>query len=166
MSQTAIWRVFSSGLSVTCTSVQRRRHDWRLVLDLGNCESGKPLFEKMGGFIVKQYSFMTWRGPDYAKLLPRCLAGAFRLKRPHPAVTPEVASRFGTPPPDAFTIAPALVQPTSRGSVRLASGNFQDAAVIDGNYLLKWSRMNTYKKTWGGRWTSALILLRSRRIVP
>jgi choline dehydrogenase len=52
-----------------------------------------------------------------------------------PVVTPEVASRFGTPPPDAFTIAPALVQPTSRGSVRLASDNFQDAAVIDGNYL-------------------------------
>src|SRR5260221_2100569 len=56
---------------------------------------------------------------------------------PHqlPVVTPEVASRFGTPPPDSFTIAPALVQPTSKGSVRLASDNFQDAAVIDGNYL-------------------------------
>jgi choline dehydrogenase len=52
-----------------------------------------------------------------------------------PVVTPEVASRFGTPPPDVFTIAPALVQPTSRGAVRLASNNFQDAAVIDGNYL-------------------------------
>jgi choline dehydrogenase len=52
-----------------------------------------------------------------------------------PAVSPEVASRFGTPPPDAFTIGPALVQPTSIGSVRLASDNFQDAAVIDGNYL-------------------------------
>jgi choline dehydrogenase len=52
-----------------------------------------------------------------------------------PVVTPEVASRFGTPPPDAFTIAPALVQPTSTGFVRLASNNFQDAAVIDGNYL-------------------------------
>jgi choline dehydrogenase len=52
-----------------------------------------------------------------------------------PAVTPEVASRLGTPPPDAFTIAPALVQPTSTGSVRLASNNSQDAAVIDGNYL-------------------------------
>ncbi len=56
---------------------------------------------------------------------------------PHqlPVVTPEVASRFGTPPPDAFTIAPALVQPTSIGSVRLAGNSFQDAAVIDGNYL-------------------------------
>ena len=43
-----------------------------------------------------------------------------------PVVTPEVASRFGTPPADAFTIAPALVQPTSIGSIRLASGNFQD----------------------------------------
>ncbi len=52
-----------------------------------------------------------------------------------PVVTPEVASRFGAPPPDAFTIAPALMQPTSKGSVRLAGGNFQDAAVIDGNYL-------------------------------
>jgi choline dehydrogenase len=52
-----------------------------------------------------------------------------------PVVTPEVASRFGAPPQDAFTIAPALVQPTSVGSVRLASKNFQDAAVIDGDYL-------------------------------
>jgi choline dehydrogenase len=52
-----------------------------------------------------------------------------------PAVTPEAAARFGTPPADAFTIAPALVQPTSRGTVRLASNNFQDAAGIDGNYL-------------------------------
>jgi choline dehydrogenase len=52
-----------------------------------------------------------------------------------PAVTPEAAARFGAPPADAFTIAPALVQPTSRGVVRLASNNFQDAAVIDGNYL-------------------------------
>jgi choline dehydrogenase len=52
-----------------------------------------------------------------------------------PVVTPEVALRFGTPPPDSFTIAPALVQPTSKGSVRLASDKFQDAAVIDGNYL-------------------------------
>jgi choline dehydrogenase len=52
-----------------------------------------------------------------------------------PAVTPEAAARFGSPPQDAFTIAPALVQPTSRGSVRLASANFQDSAVIDGNYL-------------------------------
>src|SRR6266702_373903 len=52
-----------------------------------------------------------------------------------PVVTPEVAERFRTPPPDSFTIAPALVQPTSKGSVRLASNNFQDAALIDGNYL-------------------------------
>src|ERR1700732_2380632 len=52
-----------------------------------------------------------------------------------PAVTPETAARFGKPPADAFTIAPALVQPTTRGTVRLASNNFQDAAMIDGNYL-------------------------------
>src|SRR5580698_2766930 len=52
-----------------------------------------------------------------------------------PIATPEAAARFGVLPADAFTIAPALVQPTSRGSVRLASNNFEDAAVIDGNYL-------------------------------
>jgi choline dehydrogenase len=52
-----------------------------------------------------------------------------------PAVTPEVAARYGAPPADAFTISPALVQPTSTGSVRLASNNFQDAAVVDCNYL-------------------------------
>jgi choline dehydrogenase len=52
-----------------------------------------------------------------------------------PAVTHECAARFGAPPADAFTIAPALVQPTSRGSVRLASANWQDAVIVDGNYL-------------------------------
>src|ERR1700752_2046120 len=52
-----------------------------------------------------------------------------------PIATPEAAARFGALPEDAFTIAPALVQPTSRGSVRLASNNFQDGALIDGNYL-------------------------------
>jgi choline dehydrogenase len=52
-----------------------------------------------------------------------------------PAVTPDAATRFGTPPADAFTIAPALVRPTSRGSVRLVSDRFQDAPVIEGNYL-------------------------------
>ena len=52
-----------------------------------------------------------------------------------PAVTPEVAARFGAPPADAFVIAPALVQPTSKGFVHLASNNFLDAPVINGNYL-------------------------------
>jgi choline dehydrogenase len=51
------------------------------------------------------------------------------------AVTPEAAARFGTPPTDAFTIAPALVQPSSRGQVRLASANWRDPAIIDANYL-------------------------------
>jgi choline dehydrogenase len=51
------------------------------------------------------------------------------------AVTPESAARFGAPPPDAFTIAPALVQPTSRGQVRLASSNPADTLIIDANYL-------------------------------
>src|SRR5258706_4664187 len=52
-----------------------------------------------------------------------------------PAVTPETAARFGAPPQDAFTIAPALVQPTSTGSVRLASNKFQDAPIVYANHL-------------------------------
>src|SRR5258707_14214620 len=52
-----------------------------------------------------------------------------------PALTPEAAARFGSPPTDAFTIAPGLVQPASRGSVRLVSDRFQDPAAIDANYL-------------------------------
>jgi choline dehydrogenase len=52
-----------------------------------------------------------------------------------PAVTPEAAARFGTPPADTFVIAPALVRSESRGTVRLASSDWQDPLIIDGNYL-------------------------------
>jgi choline dehydrogenase len=52
-----------------------------------------------------------------------------------PALTPEAAARFGAPPADTFVIAPALVRPESRGTVRLASSNWQDPIVINGNYL-------------------------------
>jgi choline dehydrogenase len=51
------------------------------------------------------------------------------------AVTPEVTARFGSAPEDCFTIGPALVQPTSCGSVRLASANHHDPVILDGNYL-------------------------------
>ena len=49
--------------------------------------------------------------------------------------TPEAAARFGAPPQEGFTIAPALVHPTSRGRVRLASADWRDAPVIEGNHL-------------------------------
>jgi choline dehydrogenase len=52
-----------------------------------------------------------------------------------PAVTPEAAARFGAPPADTFVIAPALVRPESRGTVRLASDNWQDPIVVNGNHL-------------------------------
>ena len=51
------------------------------------------------------------------------------------AITPEVAARFGNAPEDCITIGPALVQPTSIGSVRLASSNHSDPVILDGNYL-------------------------------
>jgi choline dehydrogenase len=49
--------------------------------------------------------------------------------------TPEAAARFGLPPQEGFTIAPALVQPTSRGQVRLASADWRDAPIIECNHL-------------------------------
>jgi choline dehydrogenase len=52
-----------------------------------------------------------------------------------PIATPEAAARFGAPPGEGFTIAPALVQPTSRGRVRLASARWQDAPIIEANHL-------------------------------
>jgi choline dehydrogenase len=52
-----------------------------------------------------------------------------------PIATPEASARFGAPPKEGFTIAPALVQPTSRGQVRLASADWRDAPVIESNYL-------------------------------
>jgi GMC oxidoreductase/UvrD-like helicase C-terminal domain len=52
-----------------------------------------------------------------------------------PLATPEAAARFGAPPKEGFTIAPALVQPTSRGRVRLVSADWRDAPVIEGNHL-------------------------------
>lgn len=52
-----------------------------------------------------------------------------------PIATPEAAARFGAPPSEGFTIAPALVQPTSRGRVRLASADWRDPPIIEGNHL-------------------------------
>jgi choline dehydrogenase len=52
-----------------------------------------------------------------------------------PIATPEAAARFAAAPKEGFTIAPALVQPTSRGQVRLASANWRDAPVIEANHL-------------------------------
>ena len=53
-----------------------------------------------------------------------------------PIATAEAAQRFGAPPQkDAFTIAPALIQPTSRGEVKLASADWRDAPIIFGNHM-------------------------------
>ena len=52
-----------------------------------------------------------------------------------PIATPEAAARFNAPPKEGFTIAPALVQPTSRGRIRLTSANWQDPPIIEANHL-------------------------------
>lgn len=48
---------------------------------------------------------------------------------------PNVAPMFGAPPPESFTVLPALVDPHSRGSVTLVSADPLAAAAIDPNYL-------------------------------
>jgi choline dehydrogenase len=53
-----------------------------------------------------------------------------------PNASPELAARSGAAlPEDCFTISPSLVQPTSRGRVRLASANWQDPPTIEPNFL-------------------------------
>ncbi len=52
-----------------------------------------------------------------------------------PIATPEASARFGTLPKEGFTIAPALIQPTSRGRVRLASADWRAAPIIEANHL-------------------------------
>jgi choline dehydrogenase len=48
---------------------------------------------------------------------------------------PEARARFAAPAKEGFTIAPALVQPTSSGQVRLASANWRDRPIIEANHL-------------------------------
>jgi choline dehydrogenase len=53
-----------------------------------------------------------------------------------PNASPELVARFGAAlPENCFTISPSLVQPTSRGRVRLASANWQDPPTIEPNFL-------------------------------
>lgn len=53
-----------------------------------------------------------------------------------PNASPELVARFGAALPDnCFTISPSLVQPTSRGRVRLASADWRDPPTIEPNFL-------------------------------
>jgi len=52
-----------------------------------------------------------------------------------PLATPEAVARFGATPKEGFTIAPALIQPTSRGQVRLSSADWRDAPILEVNHL-------------------------------
>lgn len=52
-----------------------------------------------------------------------------------PAAPADAAARFGSPPKEGFSIAAAVVQPTSRGQVRLSSADCRDAPIIESNLL-------------------------------
>ena len=53
-----------------------------------------------------------------------------------PNASPELVARFGSAlPENCFTISPSLVQPTSRGQVRLASADWRVPPIIEPNFL-------------------------------
>ena len=52
-----------------------------------------------------------------------------------PVLTPALAKTYGAMPPDAFTIAPGLVRPSSRGLVKLASGDWRADPLLDSGFL-------------------------------
>lgn len=52
-----------------------------------------------------------------------------------PVLTPALAKTHGAMPPDAFTIAPGLVRPPSRGTVKLASADWRANPLIDSGFL-------------------------------
>ncbi len=52
-----------------------------------------------------------------------------------PVLTPALAKTYGAMPPDAFTIAPGLVRPSSRGTVKLASADWRANPLLDSGFL-------------------------------
>jgi len=52
-----------------------------------------------------------------------------------PVLSEDMRNTYGAPPPDAFTIAPALVRPTSRGRLSLASADWRRPAWLDAGFL-------------------------------
>jgi len=52
-----------------------------------------------------------------------------------PVLTPALAKIHGAMPADAFTIAPGLVKPSSRGSVRLADADWRTKPLVDSGFL-------------------------------
>src|SRR3546814_19612821 len=48
---------------------------------------------------------------------------------------PNVAPQFGAPPPDSFSVLPGLIDPRSRGSVKLTAADPFVPAAIDPGYL-------------------------------
>ncbi len=52
-----------------------------------------------------------------------------------PLVTPDLRDVYGNPPTNAFTLAPGVVKPQSRGSVKLASADWRKKPLVDTGFL-------------------------------
>jgi choline dehydrogenase len=53
-----------------------------------------------------------------------------------PVLTDEMRAAYGSPPADSFTIAPALVRPTSRGRLSLTSADWRTPARLEAGFLM------------------------------
>jgi choline dehydrogenase len=52
-----------------------------------------------------------------------------------PLMTPELRARYPIATNEAFTLSPALVRPTSRGTLRLRSARAEDSPTLQANFL-------------------------------
>ena len=119
-------RKLGIGVVANLPGVGQNLHDHILVSGVVFQHKGQMPDRPAGSNAVEAEVFLSSRSGDIDTVL---------VLEQLPALTPDAAAHFGGPPAQGYTIAPALVHPESRGSVRLASSRFQDAPVIDPNYL-------------------------------
>jgi choline dehydrogenase len=97
---------------------------------LGGCvweyETPEPPRNNAAEFVFFCKSDPSLPSPDLMPVLEEC-----------PFTTEVTIEQYDVPegPPSAWTIAPGLARPQSRGSVRLASSDPSDAPLVDANFL-------------------------------
>ena len=121
-----------------------RRHDIATVVDLpgvGENYQDHPLLEGVifrykgvmpprnaGSNAVEATSFIRSTpgrsGPDLQPVLIQL-----------PVMTPALVKTYGAMPSNAFTIAPGLVRPSSRGTVKLAGADWRANPLLDSGFL-------------------------------
>ena len=89
---------------------------------------GKMPPRRAGSNAVEATSFLR---SSASRLVPNLQPVLIQL----PVVTAPLTAKWGAMPPDAFTIAPGLVRPSSRGWMKLASADWRHKPVLDSGFL-------------------------------